>query len=189
MSKQWFLFSRNTFFGLVTFQDQKNGLLERKKNKKKINSIFASPKNDFFFKESFLGFASLHYQKIHSFKNNIINLQVQKMDFFSRTLFFCLMSSKGQKTNTLRRKKWKRIHFVLNEFIFWSCKFKRPKIGILGKNYLLDLQKWEFFFSSNPYFGLASFWSCKLAKTKYGFWDWHWSSSSSWSNLKKYCQL
>jgi hypothetical protein len=35
----------------------------------------------------------------------------------------------------------------------------RPKTGILGKVYLLNLQKWELFFSSSPYFGLARFWS------------------------------
>jgi hypothetical protein len=71
--------------------------------------------------------------------------------------FFGFASSKDQKMDSLK-------------IIFKKIKLNaRPKIGILGKVYLLNLQKREFFFSSSPYFSLARFWSYKLAKMKYGF--------------------
>jgi len=69
--------------------------------------FFASPKNEFFFfKESFFGVLQVcNTKKLNSFKNNIIILQVQNVYFFSRRLFFCLMSSQDEKMNTLKRKK------------------------------------------------------------------------------------
>ncbi len=102
-------------------------------------SIFCkSEKWIFFFKESFFGVLQVcNTKKLNSFKNNIIIFASPKrVLLFKETFFLPYEFTRWKNEHLEKKKKWKRIHFVLNVFIFWSCKFTRPKSRLLTNNIL-----------------------------------------------------